>query len=344
MQQAAIDFVIAWVDGGNEAWNAQKEEYLNMPQQRKAAEYGIIDAGESRYRDWNMLHYWFRAVEKYAPWVNRVHFITDEQVPRWLNTEHPKLHIVKHRDYMPAEYLPTFSSHPIELNMHRIEGLAEQFVYFNDDFFLTAPVKPEDFFVNGLPCDSLMESPVSCDNSEIWNYVRVNDTAFINRHFCRAQLKKQQLSRWFSLKCPRALVKNLVMSFERRSTFFGLHIHHLPQPYLKSVLQEVWELEPQLLHETSMHKFRDIRDVSQYIFKHYQQLSWKFHPYSVERSGHAFCGLWDPAQAAQAIETGKYKMICLNDGPQLDYEAAKSAVLGAFEKTLPQPSAFEKPL
>ena len=26
----------------------------------------------------------------------------------------------KHEDYIPKQYLPTFSSHPIELNMHRI--------------------------------------------------------------------------------------------------------------------------------------------------------------------------------------------------------------------------------
>ena len=50
---------------------------------------------------------------------------------------------------MPEEYLPTFSSHPIELNIHRIKGISDKIVYFNDDMFLTDAVKPELFFKNG---------------------------------------------------------------------------------------------------------------------------------------------------------------------------------------------------
>ena len=57
-------------------------------------------------------------------------------LPKWLKEEHPKLHIVRHEDFIPAEFLPTFSSHPIEWNFHRIEWLTENFVYFNDDMFL----------------------------------------------------------------------------------------------------------------------------------------------------------------------------------------------------------------
>ena len=114
-----------------------------------------------RYREWDTLRYWFRAVEKYAPWVNQVYFVTCGHVPKWLNMDAPKLHFVRHQDYIPEQYLPTFSSHPIELNLHRIEGLSEHFVYFNDDFYLTAPVQETDFFVNGLPCDSLEETPLT---------------------------------------------------------------------------------------------------------------------------------------------------------------------------------------
>ena len=69
----------------------------------------------------------------------------------WLNTENPKLTVVNHKDYIPEEYLPTFSSHPIELNLHRIKGLSEQFVYFNDDTFIINAMQPEDFFKKGLP-------------------------------------------------------------------------------------------------------------------------------------------------------------------------------------------------
>ncbi|WP_331836427.1 hypothetical protein [Erysipelothrix piscisicarius] len=73
-------------------------------------------------------------------WVNNVYLITYGHLPDFLNVDHPKLKIINHTDYIPSDYLPTFSSHTIELNMHRIEGLSEHFVYFNDDMFLNQPM------------------------------------------------------------------------------------------------------------------------------------------------------------------------------------------------------------
>ena len=140
-----IDIVVTWVDGSDPAWRAKKEKYTGV----KVCEGNT----EVRYRDWDTLRYWFRGVEKYAPWVRYVWFVTDGQKPEWLNIDHPKLKWVKHSDFVPGEYLPTFNANTIEWNLHRIEGLAEQFVYFNDDVFMIRETKPEDFFVNSFPCD-----------------------------------------------------------------------------------------------------------------------------------------------------------------------------------------------
>ena len=46
---------------------------------------------------------------------------------------------------VPPEGLPLFNSHAIEAWLHRIPGLAEQFVYFNDDFMLWDSVSPSTF-------------------------------------------------------------------------------------------------------------------------------------------------------------------------------------------------------
>ena len=139
----AIDFVIPWVDGSDPV--LREKMFRALPPGAEAA--------TNRYRDWELLNYWFRAVEQFAPWVNRIHLITSNQCPSWLNTNHPKLNLVFHEDYIPGAYLPCFSSHPIELNMHRIPGLAEHFVYFNDDMFLLRPVTPDLFFKKGLVCE-----------------------------------------------------------------------------------------------------------------------------------------------------------------------------------------------
>ena len=145
MNNTPIDFVIIWVDGNDPEWQAEKAKY---------APPSDSDDRIERYRDWGLLPYWFRGVEKFAPWVNKIHFVTWGHIPKWLNTEHPKLNIVRHQDYIPEKYLPTFSSNPIELNLHRIKGLSENFVYFNDDTFIISPVSKNVFFKNDLPCDS----------------------------------------------------------------------------------------------------------------------------------------------------------------------------------------------
>lgn len=326
-----IDFVVTWVDGGDPAWQAEKANYR-----------GDGDSRNIRYRDWDNLRYWFRAVEAYAPWVSRIHFVTWGHVPVWLNTEHPKLHIVNHREFIPAEYLPTFSSHPIELNLHRIEGLAEQFVYFNDDFFLTAPVKPADFFYKGLPCDSLEEMPVDLSWRNLMVSVNSNDVLFVNQHFVKPECRKRHLSKWYPWKTPAVAAKNLLLSRVSRRYFFGLNVHHLPQAYRKETLEAVWELEPQWLHETCTHKFRDASDVSQCVFKFYQLATGKFHPSNKRKYGKWFPGGLDAQGAADAIRRKKYRYICFNDSDKIDFEATKQTIHAAFEAVLPNPCAFEK--
>ena len=100
-----IDFIVLWVDGADPEW--QKERAAFCPD--------AVNNGSdvNRFRDWDLMRYWFRGVEHFAPWVNRVFFVTNGQVPQWLNTAHPKLRLVKHEDYIPSQFLPTFNSNVI---------------------------------------------------------------------------------------------------------------------------------------------------------------------------------------------------------------------------------------
>ncbi|GMO18334.1 MAG: hypothetical protein Ta2A_26630 [Treponemataceae bacterium] len=125
-----IDFVLLWVDMNDPVWQKKFNRYLPTANSEKT------DTRAIKYRDWDNLRYWFRGVEKFAPWVRKIHFVTSDQCPEWLNLDAPKLHYVTEADYIPAEYLPLFNCNPLEINFHRIKGLSEQFVYFNDDMFL----------------------------------------------------------------------------------------------------------------------------------------------------------------------------------------------------------------
>lgn len=185
-----IDFVILWVDGSDPEWQAEYNKYAPLEDKR----YNAV--GE-RYRDWGLLRFWFRAVEKYASWVRKIHFVTCGQVPEWLNLNHPKMHFVRHEDYMPSRYLPTFSANPIELNIHRIEELSEQFVYFNDDMYLSAPVLPSDFFINGLPRDfGIRNYPQRFE----FGHIVLNDINLINKHLHFYDLYRNNLWKWYNYR------------------------------------------------------------------------------------------------------------------------------------------------
>ena len=196
-----IDFVVPWVDSSDEEWIQLYNKYRGVH----------VASDDARFRNWGIFKYWFRAVEKNAPWVNKVFLITNGTFPQFINPNHPKLVLVKHEDYIPKKFLPTFNAATIELNLNKISELSEQFVFFNDDFFLNAPVAPDYFFKNGLPCDNNREKVFGAikwsktDNFGIALSECV-DIGIINCFFNRKSTVKGSLKNWFGIHlCLRAI-------------------------------------------------------------------------------------------------------------------------------------------
>ncbi len=326
-----IDFVMIWVDGSDPKWLMEKEKY--NPNQN-------TDSSNIRYRDWDNLKYWFRGVEKYAPWVNKIYFVTCGHVPSWLNLDHPKLELIKHEDYMKQEYLPTFSSHPIELNLHQIKGLSEQFVYFNDDTFIINPTKESDFFQNGLPCDSAVITPFVTGENSVSNHIILNDFEFVNQNFELRTVLMKSLFKWINPLYGFKNFRTLMMMFYHR--FPGLAIQHLPSSFLKSSFEEVWDEHYSLLDRVSKNKFRSKEDINQYVIKFWQLCTGRFMPrkYSI---GKNFMITDHNEEIVQSILKNKFKLLCINDNADLeDFEKSKCEINSAFEKKLPHKSLFEK--
>ena len=236
-----IDFVITWVDGRDPEWRKRKDA-LN--------ENSFEDEREERYRDWGLLPYWFRGVEKYAPWVRKIWFICDQEPPEWLNRDHPKLSIVRHEDYLPDEYRPAFNSHPIELNLHRIKGLSERFVYFNDDMYLLRPVGENLFFRRGLPCDSALLNTIPTDDlvdipdGRIF-YMFLNNASYINRDYdFRSCLKRNPL-KWLHPSYGKDLFRNGIRCAQLCQMLFNesgkwiVHVHCLFRDFLNCFVNHV---------------------------------------------------------------------------------------------------------
>src|SRR5690606_37656216 len=79
---------------------------------------------EARFRNRGELRYSLRSVAAFLPQVRNIYIVTDSQRPAWLDTSHPKIRMVAHSDIFPAAHRPSFNSHAIESNLHRIEGLS----------------------------------------------------------------------------------------------------------------------------------------------------------------------------------------------------------------------------
>lgn len=333
MIKEKIDFVILWVDGNDPEWLKEKAKYSPKKEE---------DGEKTRYRDWDNLQYWFRGVEKFTPWVNRIHFVTWGHLPKWLNVDHPKLNIVRHEDYIPQEYLPTFSANPIEVNLHRIEGLEEQFVFFNDDMFITDYVNEKIFFRNGLPRDFAVLSDV-CSNKRVDPFIHIvlNDIGVINENFDKSRVMHENIKKIFSLKYP--ISDNIRTAFFNQHQYFTPFLnHHLPSAFLKSTFGNVWEKEKDALEETCTHRFRNITDLNQYVFRYWQLTQGKFEPISRKKLGKAFTVQNDNEELYEAIAKGKYKMICINDSSEaIDFEKEKAKIIQCFNELLSNKSNFE---
>ena len=332
-----IDVVIPWVDGADPEWIARKKEY--------AKEALKADDRTTRYRDWEELVYIFRGIEKNMPWVRKVFLITEGHVPSWLNRECQKLVHLKHSDYIPGKYLPTFSSHPIELNLHRIAELAEHFIYFNDDMFVLQPLKEELFFRNGEPVyPAILHAATSDDRSDVMPYVYLNNHLVINRHFRKEEMLKER-SKWFSTRNGlRAIIENIFNS--RYPQIIGFYNSHLPTPMRKSTLKEVWEKEGDLLEEVSSHRFRSKEDVSQYLFRYWNLARNQFSPIDPGKLGKELDITGEKLdEICAAIKEKRYPMICLNDTvedlTQEQFAAMRDRINESFEQIYPLKSGFE---
>lgn len=331
-----IDFVVLWVDGNDPAWQTEKAKY--SPQKTDDSN------SPNRYRDWGLMPYWFRAVEKFTPWVRKIHFVTWGHTPPFLNTDNPKINIVRHEDYMPKDVLPTFSSHALEVNLHRIPDLAENFVYFNDDMFILRPIPETSFFKDNLPCTYGGEVPMSfIGEVGIWQHAAVNNMGIINKHFDKrtqyALHKDKYINKAYRWQdnIRSALLWKLFPDF-----FYGFQNLHAPAAYCKKTFEEVWSKEYAILNSTTANRFRHPSDLNQWIMLWWQVASGNFAPYNTDNfvscaDEHTVSSLCD------IIENQKYDMICINDPETpVDFDRLSETVRNAFQKILPEKSSFEK--
>jgi len=224
-----IDAVITWVNGADPAHAARR--HAHMP--RTSANENATNP--HRWACSDELSYCLNAIANHAPWINHIYIVTDAQTPNLTHlpeTLKSRLTIIDHKTLFKGheQVLPTFNSMTIETMIWNIPNLAERFVYFNDDVFLTAPLAPTDVFQSQKPVlrgKWIDLSPLLADPKNRQNPAHLNGFAQINAA--------------------------AIAGYSANHLFAGAHVVH---PMLKSTLKTLYKTHHQAFAQNITHRFR----------------------------------------------------------------------------------------
>ena len=293
-----MDAVITYVDGNDPVWKRDYEKTTNVPVMQK------------RFRDWGTLKYLLRGIESRMPFIGNVYLVVSHpsQVPVWVNQE--QLKIVLHKDIIPEEFLPTFNCNPIEMHLHRIPGLDEQYLYFNDDMFPVGDCKSEDFFRDG---------------KAVIGYYRHLFASGMYKKICR---NSDRLAR-----------KALGM---KPSCFFTSP-QHICSPMLRSQCEELYARVENDIRKTSATRTRTEENLNQYLFLDY--MNYKGLVLHDKISNKHFSVAVASAESLRSfLNKPTRNLVCINDVHLSEerYETLRRAVIDAFESAFPVKSKYEK--
>ncbi|PYI66874.1 sugar phosphotransferase [Arthrobacter livingstonensis] len=308
-----VDIVFSWVDGSSPEYRAARQE------QEAGAVLGEGDAHESRYRQIDELKYALRSIYMFAPWISTIYIATDSPAPAWL-AEHHRVRIVRSSEHFAdPSVLPTHNSMAVESQLHRIEGLAEHFLYSNDDMFFGRPVGPDMFFTPG-GITRFMVSPNRIGLGER----SVERSGFEN-----------------SARVNRRLLQD---RFGRVAT---RHLEHSAAPFRKSVMAELEAAFPQEFAATAASRFRAAENISvtNSLYHYYALFTGRAVMHADGKGVYVDTTTPKGLDSLERILAGRNAdFLCLNDGsnPQVDATERRERLTDFLEKYFPIKAPWEK--
>ena len=272
-----IDIVYTWVNNNDKDWIKLASAHMD-----------IDELDPDRFAQSDELKYSLRSVFSYAPWINKVYILSNCAPPDWF-VESERVMWVKHEDAIEAEYLPLFSSHAIETFINEIDGLSENYIYFNDDVFLSTHVRPNDFFTPYGQSISRLESYgvisnlmqlVESGTAAEWQNAAINGANLIHKH----------------------------------TGHYPSQLHqHAPFAVIKSVFKRLTEEFPKQLETTRRARFRQDTDYSFVSFLYHHFALSKGKAVTLDEEGM----IVNPRNMKNFLEKKMYlrkRYFCINDG------------------------------
>lgn len=312
MSSMDIDLVYLWVNGSDPKWMAKRNACIGEPTETP-------ENCKGRYVDNDELKYSLRSVELYAPWIRRIFIVTDDQVPAWLNTSNPKIQLVDHTEIMPPESLPCFNSSVIEHFLYRIPGLAEHFLYANDDMFFNRQVSPKDFFAaDGLPI------------------VRLSRHRFRKPYiFYKTRILGKRLEYY-----PLTIHTSAKLVERKYGIYYNSRAHHNVDSYLKSTYELAHEAFRKEIAATLSNHMRADNDIQRILYSYVALAEKRAHKCYVSNEESLRLRI-DKVHLYERFEDFNPLFFCLND-TQLAGDEHRRMAQAFISRRFPEKSQFEK--
>jgi hypothetical protein len=308
-----IDMVFSWVDGTDLEFQRARARRM------QSYVVGEGDDHAARFRQIDELRYALRSVHLFAPWVRRIFIATDSPAPVWL-ADHPKVTIVRSEQFFrDTSVLPTHNSQGVESQLHNIPGLAEHFLYSNDDMFFGRPLSPHMFFSPGG-----ITKFVEADTR-----IGLGDATLARSGFENAaRVNRRLLQDRFGITITR-------------------HLEHSAAPLRKSVIAELEAEFAEDFARTAASPFRSASDISvtNSLYHYYALATGR-----AERQRTARVKYVDTTLRSGLVDMDEllakraYDMFCLNDGsfPELSAEVRAFAVRSFLDRYYGIPAPWER--
>ena len=193
--------------------------------------------------------------------------------------------------------------------MHRIPGLGEEFLYFNDDMFPVMDCIQEDFFIEGKPV-----------------------IGFAHHLFAGGKYKKRVRNSDHQARKALGMKPGL----------FFVRPQHTCSPMLKSESDAVYNFSEEAISRV-VSRLRTTSNFNQYLFLDYLYYQGKTVRGKISNK-HLSPAVHSPETIARYVKTPSTKLVCINDVhlSDEDYVRYRDSVLDAFGTHFPEVSRFEK--
>lgn len=274
-----MDIVISFVDCKDKVWMKSYLSFIGL----KENHHSNHKIDFFSFYNYDTIKYVFRGIDKFIPYVNNIFLVVSniEQVPEYIDQS--KIKVVLHKDFIPEQYLPLFNSTAIEMFLHKIPGLGEEFVYFNDDTIPISPIAYDELFKNGLPCLNFVDNYMSPGPAH--RHVRLS---FFEAKNTVEQLTGKPINYDGNELCPT----------------------HDPHPMLKSIC-EYGESENRhsSLLDFYITSFRSYRNLNQYYWCDILYFLKKYAPSNIKLK---YIRTYDINELIN-LDNQEYQYLCIND-------------------------------